>query len=176
MRRVLFLILAGAVAALAVLYGVRMLQKSPSATVSALLPRETIAFVHLPDFNRSRDQWRQSDIYQLYREPSVQEFLRKPLTKVPKKDATSQTLREIEQLDPEDAFVAVTSIDYNNPKIVGGFRFKGKAGGRGEDHRTVASEIAHAKSDGPTRAVAGWPTPDRLDHGGAIHSGDCVRW
>jgi hypothetical protein len=122
----LLLILAGAVAALALLYGVRMLQKSPSATVSALLPRETIAFVHLPDFNRSRNQWRQSDIYQLYREPSVQEFLRKPLTKVLEKDATSQTLREIEQLDPEDAFVAVTSIDYNNPKVVGGFRFKGR--------------------------------------------------
>jgi hypothetical protein len=126
MRRVLFLILVGAVAALTILYGVRMLQKSPSATVSALLAGETVAFVHLPDFNRSRNQWRQSDIYQLYSEPSVQEFLRKPLANMGRKDATSQILHEIEQLDPKDAFAAVTSVDYNNPKMVGGFRFKGR--------------------------------------------------
>ena len=42
-----------------------------------------------------------------------------------KTDAVSQTLLEIEQLAPKNAFVALTSIDNNNPKIVGGFRFRG---------------------------------------------------
>ena len=37
----------------------------------------------------------------------------------------AQTLREIEQLAPKNAFVALTSIDNNNPTIVGGFRFNG---------------------------------------------------
>ena len=34
-------------------------------------------------------------------------------------------LQEIEQLAPKNAFIALTSIDNNNPKLVGGFRFRG---------------------------------------------------
>ena len=52
-------------------------------------------------------------------------FLRKPLGNVPKTDAVSQTLLDIEQLAPKNAFVALTSIDNNNPKFVGGFHFRG---------------------------------------------------
>jgi hypothetical protein len=120
--------MAGALAALAILYAFHLYEKPPGAAVSAFLPRETIALAHLPDFNRSRNQWHQSDIYQLYSEPSVQEFLRKPLTKVPRKNATVQTFQEIEQLDPKDAFVAVTSVENNNPKVAGGFRFGSSQG------------------------------------------------
>jgi len=93
--------------------------------VSALLPRETIFLAHVPDLNRTRDQWHHSDLYLLYREPAVQDFVRKPLLKLPKKEAASQTLRDFEQLDPKDGFFTLTSIDNNNPKIVGGFRFRG---------------------------------------------------
>jgi len=59
-----------------------------------------IFLAHMQDFNRTRDQWHQSDLYQLYSEPAVQDFLRKPLANLPKRDAASQTVREIEQLDP----------------------------------------------------------------------------
>jgi hypothetical protein len=80
----------------------------------------------MPDFNQTRDQWHHSDIYQLYREPAVQDFLRKPLGNLPTTNAFgAQTLREIEQLDPKHAFLALTSMDKNNPKLVGGFRFRG---------------------------------------------------
>jgi hypothetical protein len=79
----------------------------------------------MPDFNRTRDDWYRSDIYQLYHEPAVQDFLHKPLGNLPKTDAASQTLREIEQLDPKHAFLALTSMDNNNPRFVGGFRFRG---------------------------------------------------
>src|SRR5207302_564065 len=48
-----------------------------------------------------------------------------PLANLPKRDAASQTVREIEQLDPKNAFFALTSIDNNSPKLVGGFRFRG---------------------------------------------------
>src|SRR5437764_523926 len=125
MRRILFLVLAGVAVAVAMWYAWRISQKTSSEPVSMLLPRETIFLVHLPDFGRARDQWHHSDLYLLSREPAVQDFLRKPLSKVPKKDAASQTLRDFEKLGPRDAFLALTSIDNNNPKFAGGFRFRG---------------------------------------------------
>ena len=121
----LILVLALAVAAFAGWYFWNLSQRISSAPVSALLPRDTIFLAHMPDFNRSRDEWYRSDIYQLYRELAVQDFLRKPLGNVPTPNAFgAQTLREIEQLDPKHAFVALTSMDNNNPKFVGGFRFR----------------------------------------------------
>jgi len=125
MRRILLLIIALAIAAFAGWYYWKLSQRISSAPVSALLPRGTIFLAHLPDFNRTRDDWSHCDIYQLYREPAVQDFLRKPLNNIPKTDAAAQTLREIEQLEPKNAFVALTSIDNNNPRFAGGFRFRG---------------------------------------------------
>jgi len=126
MRRILLLIVALAIAAFAGWYYWNLSQRISSAPVSALLPRETIFLAHMPDFNRSLDEWHHCDIYQLYREPSVQDFLRKPLANLPTPKAFgAQTLQEIEQLDPKHAFLALTSMDGNNPKFVGGFRFRG---------------------------------------------------
>ena len=125
MRRILLLVIAGAAVAVAIWYAWRISQKTSSRPVSVLLPRETIFLAHLPDFSRTRDEWHHSDLYLLSREPAVQDFLRKPLSKVPKKDAASQTLRDFEQLGPKDAFFALTSIDNNDPKFAGGFRFRG---------------------------------------------------
>ncbi len=125
MKRILFLLIALAVAAFAGWYYWQFSQRFSSAPVAALLPRETIFVAQIPDFNQARDEWQHCDVYQLYREPAVQDFLRKPLGNAPKTDAVSQTLREIEQLAPKNAFVALTSIDNNNPKVVGGFRFRG---------------------------------------------------
>jgi hypothetical protein len=125
MRRLILLIVALAVAGFAGWYYWKFSQRISSAPVSALLPRETIFLAFMPDFNRTRDEWHHCDIYQLYREPAVQDFLRKPLANLPKTDAASQTLREIEQLDPKHAFLALTSMDNNNPRFVGGFRFRG---------------------------------------------------
>src|SRR5215831_6380634 len=125
MKRILLLILALAIAAFAGWYYWNFSQQLSSASVAALLPRETIFVAHMPDYNRAREEWQHCDVYQLYSEPAVQDFLRKPLSNVPKTDAASQTLREIEQLAPKNAFIALTSIDNNNPKLVGGFRFHG---------------------------------------------------
>jgi len=124
MKRLGLLVILAAVAAGAVVYTVRRSESTPHANVTALLPRGTVALVHLPDFNHTRDEWHQTDIYKLYQEPAVQEFLHKPLSKVPQRDVTSQMLADIEQLSPKDVFVAVTSIEENNPHFVGGFRFR----------------------------------------------------
>jgi len=125
MKRLGLLILLAAVAAGGVVYTVHHAQSTSRAAVTALLPRNTVALVHLPDFNRSRDDWHQTDIYKLYQEPAVQDFLHKPLSRVPQRDATSQTLGDLEKLSPKDAFLAVTSIENDNPHLVGGFRFHG---------------------------------------------------
>jgi len=125
MKRILFVLIALAVAAFAGWYYWQFSQRISTAPVAAFLPRETIFMAQIPDFNRALDEWQHSDIYQLYREAAVQDFLRKPLSNAPKTDVASQTVREIEQLAPRNAFVALTSIDNNNPKIVGGFRFNG---------------------------------------------------
>src|SRR4030095_2359517 len=124
MKRLIFLAIAVAVA-LAGWYVWKLSQQTSGASVSALLPREKIFLAHVPDFNWTREERRDSDIFLLYRESAVQDFLRKPLAKISKRDTASETLREIEQLDPKNAFCALTSIDNNSPKLVGGFRFRG---------------------------------------------------
>ncbi len=125
MKRILFLLIALA-AAFAGWYYWNLFQQISGAPVSALLPPQTIFLAHMPDFNRTRDEWYRSDIYQLYREPAVQDFLRKPLGTLPTPKAFgAQTLQEVEQLDPKHAFLAMTSMDNNNPRFVGGFRFRG---------------------------------------------------
>jgi len=108
MKRILFLLIGLAVAAYAGWYYLQFSQRVSSAPAAALLPRETIFVAQIPDFNRAHDEWQHCDIYQLYREPAVQDFLRKPLGNVPKTNAVSQTLLDIEQLAPENAFIALT--------------------------------------------------------------------
>src|SRR5205814_5249612 len=68
MRRILFILIALAVAAFAGWYYWEFSQRLSSAPVAALLPRETIFVAQIPDFNRARDEWQRCDIYQLYRE------------------------------------------------------------------------------------------------------------
>jgi hypothetical protein len=127
-KRVLLLLIALAVAAFAGWYYWKVSLQISGAPVSELLPQRTIFLAHLPDLNRTRDEWHHCDIYQLYREPAVQDFLRPGiagLSKLPKTNVAAQTLQEIKQLDPKHAFLALTAIDNNNPRFVGGFRFRG---------------------------------------------------
>lgn len=127
MKRFVLVLIAAAATALAISYGLRRAATTPPTAVAALLPRGTILLVHVPDFNRTRDQWHDSDIYKLYREPAVQAFLQRPLRNLPQHDTASTTLQEIENLAPKDAFIGVTSIENNSPKMVAGFRFHGSA-------------------------------------------------
>src|SRR5581483_4307342 len=90
-------------------------QRSSQAPVSALLPANKIFLAHLPDFNKSREERRNSDLCQIYREPAVQAFLRKPLDNVPRRSEAAQTLNDIAQLHPKNGVLALTSIDDNSP-------------------------------------------------------------
>ncbi|HSH37563.1 MAG TPA: hypothetical protein VK993_02155, partial [Chthoniobacterales bacterium] len=62
-------------------------------------------------------------IYKLWREPAVQEFLQKPLERMPKHGAAEERMRQLERVGIKDAFVAIPAWQNGGPIIVGGFRF-----------------------------------------------------
>lgn len=136
LKRFLLVLLVAAVAALAISYSVRGSRRAASGIVPALLPRTTIAVAVLPDFERARAQWRKTEIYQLWREPAVQEFLQRPRTNVPTIIDTAQFLHDAQQLRIRDAFAALTQWDATTAKFIGGFRFNGSA----DDARKVISD------------------------------------
>ncbi len=128
MKKFLLLLLIAAAAALAIWFGMRGgAAKISSGAVTSLLPKETLVLVHLPDFNRTRADWHETDLYKLWREPALQDFLQKPLAKVPKTDTARQKLAELNALEIKDAFFAVTSWENKESKLLAGFRFKGSA-------------------------------------------------
>jgi hypothetical protein len=124
MKRALSMMLIGAAAAAAILYGLRLAERASNVSVGSLLPRSTIAFAHLPDLNKTIDQWHHSDIYRIYLEPSVQEFLQKPTSRAGKAKLISFNFHEVEELDPRNTFVALTSTENDKPKIIAGFHFR----------------------------------------------------
>jgi hypothetical protein len=125
MRKFQLLILAAAVAAGIIWWGFYRTHHTSSLGVASLLPKETLALIHLPDFNRSRDEWHRTDLYQLWREPALQDFVAKPRANVPAQARVGQTLDEIATLQMKDAFFAVVSIDSSAWQWDGGFRCAG---------------------------------------------------
>jgi hypothetical protein len=125
MKRFQLLVLVSAIAAGAIWYGFYRSRHTSSAAVAALLPKETLALIHLPDFNRSRAELHKTDLYQLWQEPAVKDFLQKPRTKMPITGAVGQTVDEIASLEMKDAFIALVSVESSAWRMVGGFRFKG---------------------------------------------------
>ncbi len=127
MRRFFVLSFLAAAAALGIWYGVRSVWQRPasSASVTALLPESTLALFYLPDFKRSRAQWHETDLYKLWSEPAVQEFLRKPLARSAESQTTRQGMHQMDALEMRDAFLALTAIVNDRPSVIGGFRFRG---------------------------------------------------
>jgi hypothetical protein len=127
MKKLQVLILVSAVAAGAIWWGFYRAHHTSSLAVASLLPKETLALVHVPDFNRSRADWHRTDLYQLWKEPAVQDFLAKPRTKVPTEGNVGRTVDEISALEMKDAFVALVALEFSAWKMVGGFRCTGDA-------------------------------------------------
>lgn len=127
MKRLLLLVLAAAVAAIAICYAFRSSRRSSSAAVFALLPRETVALAVIPDFNATRSEWRRTDVHALWQEPAVQEFLRKPRMRFASGMSVPEKFDDLERLHATDVFMAVTEAPSNGWKISGGFRYKKSA-------------------------------------------------
>lgn len=128
MKRFQLLIVVAAIAAGLIWLAFYRSHHISSAAVTGFLPKDTLVFVHLPDFNRSRAELHQTDLYKIWKEPAVQAFLQKPREKIATHNGLGSTIQECESLQMKDAFLAVTAIEYSAWKIVGGFRFKGDPG------------------------------------------------
>ena len=101
----------------------------------------------MPDFQRARAHWHESDLYQIWREPSVQAWLQKPLAQLPKDGGGRQTLEDFLQLGPTHGFVALTSIENNEPKLIGGFHFDRVAGRGAKIRRATETESLPKAAD-----------------------------
>lgn len=128
MKRFQLLIVGAAIAAGLIWLGFYRSRHVSSAAITGFLPKDTLALVHLPDINRSRGEFHQTDLYKIWTEPAVQDFLQKPRAKIPANSGLGSTIQECESLQMKDVFLAVIAIEHSAWKIVGGFRFKGDAG------------------------------------------------
>jgi hypothetical protein len=128
MRKFQLLILAAAVAAGIIWWGFYRTHHTSSLGVASLLPKETLALVHLPDFNQSRGEWHRTDLYQLWQEPAVQDFMAKPRAQIGARGRVGQAVDEISTLEMKDAFFAVISIEASAWRWDGGFRCAGDTG------------------------------------------------
>ncbi len=159
MKRIFLIVLLALAAALAVWLGMRGSSRISSTTVTALLPKETVAFLHLPDVNEARTKWHETELYKLWQEPAVQAFLQRPLARNRNTGRLAGKLEEVAPLGMRDAFLAAIAWEDAQPKLIGGFRFKGsqedaekiigrwRAEGAARETVTYAGhavEIAHA--------------------------------
>src|SRR5205807_6493730 len=83
MKRFQLLVMLAAVTAAVIWYGFYRSRHTSSASVSVLLPKETLSFVHLPDFKQARADLHRPDLYQIWLEVPVQDFLHKRLGTIP---------------------------------------------------------------------------------------------
>lgn len=122
MKRFLLVILIAAVAAVAAYFIARQHPSAVPSTIANLLPTDTALFIHIPDVEKNRDAWQRTDLYQLYREPAVQDFLKKPKSKLPEKGPLKDAWVDSAALRIRNGFVATNSFD--SLRLIGGFEFR----------------------------------------------------
>ncbi len=125
MKKFLAVIVIALVVAATVWVVVRVQLANRLVTVPELLPGTTLLLLQAPDLKRTRGRWRESDLYKIWREPAVQAWLKRALDRLPTNGNRRQTLNQFLQLGPTHAFLALTSLERNEPKLIGGFRFDG---------------------------------------------------
>ena len=91
------------------------------STIASLLPADTALFIHLPDADKNQDAWHRTDLYQLYREPAVQDFLQKPKSHLPDKSTAIEVWNDFSSLRIRNGFLATNSFD--SLRLIAGFEF-----------------------------------------------------
>lgn len=127
MKRFLVFSFLAVAAGLGIWYGLRNagVPHTSTDTVAILLPKETLGLLYVPNFKLSRAKWHETDLYKLWREPAVQDFLQKPLGRSPETESSRKKLAEMEALDMHDAFLAVTAMKDDRATVVAGFQYRG---------------------------------------------------
>src|ERR671936_776813 len=110
MKKAVVVLLLAAIAA-GVFFYLRRPHAGGAATVAGFLPADTFALVHFSDWAESSRRFKESDLYQLWREPEIQAFLQRPLSHAAEaKRKISDTATRLEKLAVRNAFVAATQI------------------------------------------------------------------
>ena len=107
MKKLVAVLLIALVVAAAVWVAMRIQMAKRLAVVPELLPQATLLVVELSDFQRTRARWHESDLYQIWREPSVQAWLQKPLARLPTDRGGRKTLEGFLRLGPTRGFLAL---------------------------------------------------------------------
>lgn len=116
------LLVLALLAAVIIVLALRHKELAATAEVATLLPADTTLFIHIPDVEANRDAWQRTDLYQLYHEPAVQDFLRKPRAQLPKTGALTDAWQDAAVLRMRDAFLATSTVD--TLRLTGGFEFR----------------------------------------------------
>ena len=124
MKKLIAVIVIALVVAAAVWVIVKVQLANRLALVPDLLPEKTLVLMEMPDFVRTRTRWHESDIYQLWREPTVQAWLQKPLAHISQNRRGRKALEDFFALGPKHGFLALTSLENNEPRLIGGFHFE----------------------------------------------------
>src|SRR5437773_7781995 len=122
MQRFLAVIVLVVIAALTAYYITRQHPGAVPTTIANLVPADTALFIHIPDVEKNRDAWHRTDLYQLYREPAVQDFLQKPKSRLPKKGPVKEAWSDLASLRMRNGFLATNNFD--SLRVMGGFEFR----------------------------------------------------
>src|SRR5215831_19668930 len=119
MKKLIAVLAIALVVAAAVWLFMRVQEARRLAAVPELLPATTLLLVEIPDFQKLRARWHGSDLHQIWREPSVQAWLQKPLARMAPHRGSHRTVEEFLQLQPRHGFLALSSFENNEPRMVG---------------------------------------------------------
>jgi hypothetical protein len=122
MKRLLLLLFVLGMAAVIIFFAVRRGETVSAYGVASLLPPDTVVLIHIPDVEKNREALQRTDLYQLYHEPAVQDFLRKPRAEFPKSGGLAEVWRDSASLRMRDVFVATNTVD--SLRLIGGFEFR----------------------------------------------------
>jgi len=148
MKKAVLTIVAAGIVAGGVATGILVLKKKSAGGFSAaeVLPAETIALVEFPDLKTTGLRWKETSLWKIAHEPEVQAFLERPRAQLPKNETWEAVKTHLRQASVRDAFVAVTAIENNNPRVVGGVSFDGS---RKEIEALVAKAREKARAAAP---------------------------
>jgi len=111
-----------------------------------LAPAETLLLADFPDLPATAMRWKQTTLYEIFKEPQVQAFLAKPLEKLQHNNAWAEAQQNIHRIEPKSAFLAVEKIVNNMPYAVAGVAF---GGDRRELEKLLEQARAHARKASP---------------------------
>lgn len=121
MKRPFGVIVLVVIAALTAYYITRQHPAAVPSSIASVLPADTALFIHLPDAEKNGRAWQRTDLYQLYREPAVQDFLQKPKSHLRDTGSLSEIWNDSASLRIRNAFLATTTLD--SLRLIAGFEF-----------------------------------------------------